>query len=157
MPAYLIMCCQKVLLYSYIMLTFWSFCSAPRSLDCLFVFHSYLSQLLFCLSLFLFLFKELALYPRALSSYLNSMPSFSAKVNQTEAHRIASSGGCRDVLWWCLFFIIFSTKVWLSCCDLEVGWQQLNFHRNLTRSDLKYNVFFCLFVSEVSITSWLEP
>lgn len=32
MPAYLIMCCQKVLLYSYIMLTFWSFCSAPRSL-----------------------------------------------------------------------------------------------------------------------------
>lgn len=37
MPAYLIMCCQKVLLYSYIMLTFWSFCSAPRSLAVFFV------------------------------------------------------------------------------------------------------------------------
>lgn len=37
MPAYLIMCCQKVLLYSYIMLTFWSFCSAPRFLAVFFV------------------------------------------------------------------------------------------------------------------------
>lgn len=37
MPAYLIMCCQKVLLYSYIMLTFWSFCSAPRALAVFFV------------------------------------------------------------------------------------------------------------------------
>lgn len=37
MPAYLIMCCQKVLLYSYIMLTFWSFCSASRSLAVFFV------------------------------------------------------------------------------------------------------------------------
>lgn len=37
MPAYLIMCCQKVLLYSYIMLTFWSFCFAPRSLAVFFV------------------------------------------------------------------------------------------------------------------------